>query len=185
MTARYRVAWTSSAVTGLAVSTVYSDALTQATAEVFGDALQAFVNQTVAEVGGASLSGVVQPIVDLIDPATGAILSQVTVSPPAAGVAGATDVGSKASQALIRFRTSTYVNGRRLQGRMFVPAVKKTAITPNGDLAGAYVTAINTAGATLLAANQGVVWSRTHGSQALWTSVSATSTLAVLRSRRD
>lgn len=182
---RFRIIWTGSGVTGAAVSTVYSLGTTQPEAESFADALGAFVNQSVAEVGGAGLSGAVSTLADVVDEATGNITDQFVVAPPAAGSAGALDIAPRASQVLVRLRTNTFVGGRRLQGHIFIPSVKEAAIGPTGDLLASYATAIETAGATLTADTQLGVYSRKYHDFAICNTIQVPTKVAVLRSRRD
>ena len=91
-----------------------------------------------------------------------------------------------ANQALIRWKCSSIVAGRRLQGRTFVPGMTENLSddgTPNADL----VTALETAAAYLLDVTTSgfAVYSHTHHVAAVVTSFSVYPRYAVLRSRRS
>lgn len=96
------------------------------------------------------------------------------------------------TQGLLRLQTSTVVGGRRLRGRLFIPAPEEGDNDTAGVPDSGYVTALNTAGATLLAAgataSDPVIWHRptggAGGTDAPITAVSASSAWSVLRSRR-
>ena len=91
-----------------------------------------------------------------------------------------------ATQGLMRLFTPSFINGRQIRGRAFIPGAVEAASTGAVPIAG-YLTAVNSAGGALLggAAPQLAVWSRTHAAASAVASVSTWSQWAVLRSRRD
>jgi len=97
----------------------------------------------------------------------------------------------RASQALVRWRTSDIVNGRFLRGRTFIPGIGTALITDTGQLSTTAITDITNAASALISASGSTleVWHRpvngAGGSVGLVTSVSVWAEFAVLRSRRD
>lgn len=130
------------------------------------------------------------PEVKLLNTATG-ILENVFTITPATGAGG--DAGEpipQSNQYLIRLFTPGVVNGRRVRGRIFVPAPTQAG-NENGNVAPGYVSAINTSAALLVSPTSAdpCVWHRpvngAGGSAHSISSVSTWSEFAVLRSRRQ
>lgn len=91
-----------------------------------------------------------------------------------------------ATQGLLRWRTGTFVAGREIRGRTFIPGpTEEHNLTgvPNSD----YITVANNAAAALIAATgtELFVYSRTHRDSAPVVSGSCWNQWAVLRSRRS
>jgi hypothetical protein len=136
----------------------------------------------------------VNPGVDVIRDTDGVLQSAQAITPPATVTAtsSATQV-SRATMALARLNTDAVVDGRRLRGRIFLGPVSASAISADGSLAPAMVTAIAGMYSGLLDVVSGriVVWHRpssrgaTDGDSGFVQSVSAKPVPAVLRSRRD
>lgn len=126
--------------------------------------------------------------VPVIDLATGQIIDVLSITPPDA-VLG-TDTGESlpyATQALVRFTTGQYVNGRQLRGRMFVPGATE-ANSSGGVPASGYVSTLASAAGNLAHVSLTaipVVYSKTHNTAAPTTGSSVWSKWAILRSRRD
>lgn len=124
--------------------------------------------------------------VALIDTASGLITGVTAV--PAVNLVGASggSPAALATQGLIRFTTGAYIGGRQIRGRLFVWGITQ-ADESNGGVNPAAVLAWEAAGNTLLSdANADlVVYSKKNGTQATAVAVSAWSSFAVLRSRRD
>lgn len=104
-----------------------------------------------------------------------------------AGTGGGEPVAD-ATQALIRWKTSSIVGKRFLQGRTFIPGLASSNEI-NGNIAAATQTAFNTAGNALIASAAGlVVWHRpisgSGGSHDAVSTCATWSELAVLRRRR-
>jgi hypothetical protein len=121
---------------------------------------------------------------------TGTLAGQWTDATAFTGSGGGVSTSSiaDASQALVRWRTDTIVNGRFLQGRTFLPGISTSSILA-GNLTAAAQTIINNAAATYIASlAQPVVWHRptggAGGSQDVVVTGTAWSELAVLRRRR-
>ena len=91
-----------------------------------------------------------------------------------------------ATQGLMRLFTPSFINGRQVRGRAFIPGGVEAASTAGVPI-GAYTTAANAAGTALLGGvgPQLAVWSRTYAAASAVASVSTWSQWAVLRSRRD
>lgn len=128
------------------------------------------------------------PEVAQIDPATGQQIDAFPVDVEETDFTANQEPLPWATQGLIRLRTNTFVGGRRLQGRIFVPGLQEVnSIGGNPDAS--VLTALGNA-ANILATNGStagglVVYSRTHQQAAAVTSVSVWNRWAVLRSRRD
>lgn len=95
----------------------------------------------------------------------------------------------KSTQGLLRLRTSSFVNGRRLLGRIFIPALANDAQLTGIPSTG-FMSTLATAGNALITDTAGGnhefgVYSVTHRTFAPVTSVSTWNQFAVLRSRRD
>lgn len=66
-------------------------------------------------------------VVDEIEETTGTLVNQVTAAAPAAvAFTGSGDGVPWATQALVRFATNSFINGRRVQGRRFIPGCLET-----------------------------------------------------------
>ena len=132
------------------------------------------------------------PVCIAVESTTGVLTGAFTGTDPASTVGTATgDVLPHQTQGLVKFSTASVFNGRRLRGRLFVPGPVESANGATGSPSSAYVTALNTAGALLLAAGATAsvanVWHRpvagVGGASAI-TAVSASTSWSVLRSRR-
>lgn len=120
-------------------------------------------------------------------------LVMVHATTPASGTgASATEVLPIATQALIRWRTGSIVNGREVRGRTFIPGLVE-ANNDSGSPTSTLVTNYSAAAAALIAdANSTlVVWHRpttpggSDGSKHDVVTGSMWTEFAVLRSRRD
>jgi hypothetical protein len=187
MTSILRMRTTLTGVTGSPyVSTQYFTGSTNADAANAASAVGAFFNSIKTRWPNA-LAYNVEPFVDVINDATGALTAVVNIGGGVSGVGSSGQVALPwATQGLLRFNTGTVVGGRLLRGRMFVPGPTEADSDVGVPLA-AYITALNTAYTALTTAlpNTLRVWSRTHGTSALVTGASPWSQWAVMRSRRD
>lgn len=166
-----------------------------------GVALAAAVNTFL----GAIKSMVMPPLIPqvqadqlIIDEETGGLLDVESI-PPAAGPSstGSGEVLPYATQGVLKLGTDTVVAGRRLQGRLFIPAPSEMQST--GVPLAAYQTAITNAGNGLItssaAAGPWCVWSRPvkaggevpprAGTSGVVTSAVAWGKWGVQRRRRD
>ena len=91
-----------------------------------------------------------------------------------------------ANQAIVNWHTSTYVAGRELRGKTFVPALIQSA-NNNGVLHGTIQADILAAANALLDSANGAmtIWSRTHFQEHTVQSANVPLKIGVLRSRRD
>lgn len=133
-------------------------------------------------------TALVLPDVQQIDPASGAVLNSYGVTTAPVEMNGSGNLQPFASQGLVRLRTNSYVGGREVRGRVFMPGTMDTSDlngTPNPVYTNALVTAFSllvTDAAEL--STPLVVWSPTRGVNAAVQTVSAWNQWAVLRSRR-
>lgn len=123
---------------------------------------------------------------DIVGQAVGTLPSAVTFTAPG-------DQMPPQTQALVRFRTGTFIGGRRLQGRQFIPGWTEGANDSSGQVSAAVqanLTSYNNAlGATIVTAMAQRVWHRPGGTgpglSAPVIARSVNAPWAVLRSRRD
>lgn len=184
---RVRVVWT-----GVAGSPYYSNLYFGLGEDTTGDpqgcvdAVEDFLTNIVPELCNP-LHAEVVPEVALINEATGDITGFVPVDITGKNFTNAGEHLPPMTQMLLRFRTAVVSGGRRVQGRMFVPAFPESANLAGGTPNGALLAGIRDAFvATVMAAPDPlVVWSRKNGVAAEVGSVTAWTQWAVLRSRRD
>lgn len=128
----------------------------------------------------------------LVDEVTGTLTGAWTEPTVHTGTGiGTGEPVADATQALIRWNTSTIHGGRFIKGRTFVPGLATTTLL-GGNLAPAQVTSMNSAAAAMLAEGWGLgVWSRPKTlppvRDGLWAAAGSADTwseLAVLRKRR-
>jgi hypothetical protein len=142
------------------------------------------------DIAGMITAGLVSNVheeVDLVDPATGLITDTFTSESDAHTSTGNAPL-PPATQGLVRLRTNTFVAGRRVLGRIFIPSLANDAQLV-GEPSAAFIAAMDGATTTLLeglaVAGDMVVYSRTHFTAAPVTGHSTWNRFAVLRSRRD
>lgn len=133
-------------------------------------------------------------LVDEIDEATGAIVNQVAAAAPAAtSGSGSGSLLPLQTMLVAQYLTSTFVGGRRLRGRSYIPGWTIGSLGAGGVPAVTAmnaVTAWNTAlGTTILTATNQRVWHRPAaagggGLSAVVTARAVPAKWAVLRSRR-
>jgi hypothetical protein len=120
------------------------------------------------------------------NPATGSPTSTTGFTPDS-GVGEDTGDGlPRATQGLAQLRTGTFVNGREIRGRMFIPGPAEANNDSDGTPSSAYISGAAASFQDLI--DWGVnwsVWSRTAGDLYEITSVGIWPEWAVLRSRRD
>lgn len=130
---------------------------------------------------------------DEIEETNGQIVNQYTGTLPAAvAFSLGTDGLPLQTQGLLRLQTATFVNGRRLGGRQFIPYPGEIANANGGIPTSTYLTALNTAaallGTTVVTPVSQRIWHRPQGGSggltAVVTARSASSQWAVLKSRR-
>lgn len=130
----------------------------------------------------------IDPEAEFVNPVNGNIIGVETTAGGNGTGSGAGDPLPFTTQGLVRWRTGIFINGREIRGRTFFPGMVETCST-GGSVTVGIIAGINTAGGALITASSGagglVVYSPTHGQEALVTSTSMWSEFAVLRSRRD
>ena len=135
-------------------------------------------------------------VVDEIEETTGAIVNQITAAAPAAAAGLSAGIPLPLQTMLVaQYQTATFIRGRRLRGRSYIPGVTVGSVVAGGLPAAAATNAVaawNTAlGATILTPMNQRVWSRPVKLPVFRAGLSAPVTLrtvngafAVLRSRR-
>lgn len=160
-------------------------------AEAAGVAIHAFFDDFRISLP-VGLSIAIQPTADVIDEASGQILSVVDFTPPATVSGSGTGGYSSATGAVVNWNTNDYVRGRRVRGRTFLVPLAGGAFDTNGDLSTGVLTAIRDSADGLITAaltQPMCVWSRPQngagGSSHVVSSATVPDLGAVLRSRRD
>lgn len=143
---------------------------------------------------GVGYTATFDPICIAVESTTGVLVASFAGTQPAAVTgSGAGDPLPFQTQGLVRLLTSTVLNGRRVQGRLFIPGPLEGGNTTGGGPTAAYQTAYDAGGDGMLAAGATTsslqVWHRpvngAGGANASVTSTSPSPTWAVLRSRRS
>lgn len=139
----------------------------------------------------------VQPVVDVYDLISGALVaSQSVVTPPAAVSGTDTGVYAMAAGIKVNLNTSVIRAGRRVRGAMYIVPAGAAAYSSGGLVASTAKTTILTAATTMLASFttgdiELLVWSRpttttsNDGDVAPVSTIEANEKTAVLRGRRD
>nr|CRY97797.1 hypothetical protein [uncultured prokaryote] len=165
---------------------MYFDAADVAAAQDAHDLVLQFWDD-IAGMRRSLLSGTVEGVVPVINPATGDITGSYGLVEKNVSAGGdSTDPLPPATQALLTLATGVYVGGRQLQGRTFLPGFGENANAAPGVLRSEYVATINAAAYDLL--NTGpdwVVWSRKNGAFEPIQSALVSPKWSVLRSRKD
>lgn len=189
MVLRIRTALSGDSIVGPAVSTMIFSGDTVEDAQAAADAAGAFWNALAATDGllGANCVANVETIVEEFDTSTGEIQGEFVVTEPTVQQAPSSTPVAAATQALVTWRTSLFVAGRRLQGRSFIPCVKASHVNASGRLTAAGNTVLQEAADDhLINPTAGIhVWSRTHGAISPAQTAVVTGEFSVLRSRRD
>lgn len=179
----------------VAFLTYYWDSTGASTTALATEAMarvRAFWNSFAARVAsGASLA--FDPIFDEVEETSGAIVGQaVGTLPSVVTFTGATELLPLQTQGLVLFDSGTYINGRRLKGRQFIPGAVEGDNASGGGPGVSYLAALATAlpllGTTVVTPMNQRVWHRpvnaAGGLSAIVTARSASPRWAVLRSRR-
>lgn len=185
---RIRTLWTG--VSGLpGVSTMYFDA----TDLSLGDLVTGLDEywSAVASAGGTGSQGLrtgtvltLDPVVQIVDPATGATVSTETITGTHTWSGnGTAEPLPPATAMLVEWRSGTYIGGRELRGRTFFTCLTEDSST-SGVPGGAMLTALGSWSNTL-AAESMCLYSPTKRVRAGVTGATVWSKFAVLRSRRD
>lgn len=167
-------------------STMYFGGSTSGEADAASDAVRAFWAGLVGFIN-TGLQIQVQSEVEQVDPVTGFVL-QVFDFPQTVVAATGNAPLPFSTQGLIRWRTGSFVAGKEIRGRTFIPNLANDAQL-NAVPSVGFLNSANAAGTALLLAGSPAgdfgVWSRKNGSFHNASSRSTWSQFAVLRSRRD
>lgn len=184
---RVRVRWSGPVIVGGGLSTHYFTAGTydQTAANNAASAIAAFWGAVDNQIGNSTLWSL-DPVVAVMDP-NGEQTGAFTVS--AANGAGSLSAvyAPPTTQALVRWHTGTFVNGREVRGRTFIPGMVVANVAGGGGPVGTLTSAVNTAAAALIAdANTTLaIWTKRNDSAYSVASGDMWTQFAVLRSRRD
>jgi hypothetical protein len=135
------------------------------------------------------LEGTINEEAEFVDPVTGQIIGTTAVSATTIEGFAAPPILPPATQGLCRFLTNTFVAGRRLRGRVFVPGPTE-ALSDLGRPTSTYLGYLNDGISDLITSGAAAggfgIYSQTHKTFGLVVSGTAWSAnWAVLRSRRD
>jgi len=121
-----------------------------------------------------------------VDIATGQVTGIVAVTPQTGTGTLAGDMLPSSTQGLIRWRTGTFVNGREVRGRTFIPGPVEVDSAVGVPVAG-YLSIVNAAASALIADVNSdlMVYSKRNRDAVPALSGSCWSQWAVLRSRRS
>lgn len=167
------------------VSTMFFSSAASETAQDAATAVRTFWYDMRGKVTSA-YTATVEPEVFLIDQATGEPTGIESTTTTPVSFTDGTDKLPWVVQGLVQWTTGTFIGGRQVRGRTYIPGVTGAGNTngiPNSD----YLTALNTAAATLLGTTGVtlVVYSRKNHSAWPVVSRNAWQKWAELRSRRD
>lgn len=189
-------------MTGLAGAPYFSTFYTNGNAPADAAAAVPHMHTFWTALAGLITNGLtiaLEPEVDSLLPETGQVVNTFSGGVFTNIVTGGNAPLPKATQGLLRLRTGGFVAGRRVNGRVFIPALANDAQL-GGVPSTAFLTTVAGAAEDLrtdlaATASEWVVWSRPKdaddsgparaGSAHLIESVSVWTQFAVLRSRRD
>lgn len=127
----------------------------------------------------------VDPEVNIVDPSTGSTIGATTVTTTQYPGTLGTDALPQATAILFRWRTGSYVGGREVRGRTFMPGLGSENLAANGELDAGQQADLQLAADELVAATGFLIYSPTRGGQSPVTSASVWNEFAVMRSRRE
>lgn len=143
-----------------------------------------------------NMAWTVDPTALVIEDTDGSIVGSTAVTGDTGTGGGAGDMLPYTTQALVRWRSGVYEDGREIRGRTFVPGINEGG-NVDGTCPSAVQAVLNTAAEDLIATENAAfcIWRRPRvdhptlpdraGSNALVVTGSAWNQWAVLRSRRD
>lgn len=192
---RQRSTFTPGSGGGVALVTTYWDSTGAAPAamatEILARVRAAFSALSATLAAGSGI--VLNPVCDEIDEVTGNLVNQQAGTPPAAiTFTGSGNRMPPETQICAQFLSNTFISGRRLRGRLYIPGLTVGSGTVSGNPTGALVTAVNAfntaLGTTVVTAINQRVWHRpvngAGGLSAVVATRSSATTFSVLRSRR-
>lgn len=164
-------------------SNLYFDATTPTPVQVTNAVTQFW--QDIKAVICNDLSWTVEGDVAVIDDVTGNISDIVQGTENSSVGTDSADMCPLTTQGLIRARTGTFVAGREIRGRIFIPCPSEGS-NLQGAPTSTYTADLTGGAAALITAGvDWVIWSRARGQSAQVGSVSTWNQWATLRSRRD
>lgn len=172
--------------TGVAGSPWYVNMhFTSAGASTPQDQVQAVLDFWTAEKTylNQGLRATVQGDVAEVDVATGKQTGVISTTGGFVDMAATAAALPTVNQALIRLRSSAYVNGRQVQGRIFIPGLSFSCIE-NGKVKPAFAASLTTQATALITAGL-AIYSKTGSLVSTVASASVWQEFSVLRSRRD
>lgn len=181
---RYRV--THTGIAGTPYLTTFYFRMASTNSAAAAAAVETFFNST----SGRRASGLISQgdnVMDILSPVTGSLIGYAAVASWASSATGTGNRAAHATQGLLRLATNSVVGGRRIEGKMFLPAVRTGDMVASGLPSANYVNDYNDAAATLVS-NPDVtwtIWSRRNGTQEDVEEGRTWGNFAVLRSRRD
>lgn len=178
-------------------STHHFEGDTNAEAQAAVTALATFWG-TIDNIQNSTVVWTINEDVELVDEVTGTITAVTQVASSSGAGAAVTAVLPWATQALVRWRTGIFSDGREIRGRTFVPGMTTTQMNAGSLTIAAQTTLDNAADALIADVNSTlVIWQRPRaadpardidfrpGSFAAVVSSSVWIEFATLRSRRD
>lgn len=174
--------------------------ITAAQAQSAVNAMRTFWDATKAYMPDEILL-TVQPTIDMYDHGNGTLTNTVTAASAPTTVTGTSITAySMAAGAKMNLQTASINNGRRVRGTIFIVPMASAGMSATGTIAGSTRTALNTAGASLMASLgtaglQLLVWGRPlkdaagtitrQGTQNIVTAIDTAEKTAILKGRRD
>lgn len=152
------------------------------------DAVQTFWTSWAASLDNSNII-TIEGDTALVDDVTGNITGIDSVTTRTVTPTGATSALPPANQLVMNSFTSTFIGGRQLRGRTYIPGLLQSAADGNGAVVAAIRTAVVTHGTSLITNTAGPgpfrIWSRQNGVSAVVNAVTSPTKFGVLRSRRD
>jgi hypothetical protein len=187
-------------ITQLYVNPIGQTLLTQAQAQSAANAVRAFWDSSKAYMPDEVIL-TVQPTVDMYDHGNGTLTNTVSAATPPTSVQGQSVTNfSMAAGGKVNLQTASINNGRRVRGTIYMVPMASVAFSATGTISAGVRTAMNTAGASLLAALGAaglelIVWGRPLKNEAKVVvrqgtinpviSIDTAEKTAILRGRRD
>jgi hypothetical protein len=158
--------------------------INEGSAQDFADATEDFLNAIDIYLN-TSISFRGFDYVESFDSVSGDVSGQEAVTPFTVAGDNSATVLPPVTQALIKWSTGVWVNGRQLVGKTYVPGLCEDSNEPGGVLQTGVATAFYTAANAFATAAGLVVWSRTHGVRHPVSVATVSTKWAYLSGRRD
>jgi hypothetical protein len=166
------------------LSTLYCDGSLGTVAQDVADASSAFWEQIkVKMVNDVTITG--DSVVDTLDPSTGETTDQEAVTPWTKTGSDTTDPLPWQTQGVIHWNTGTFVGGRQVRGKIFVPGLAAQQGSGGVPSSGCKTALLAAGNAYRLYDVAPCVWSRKHHQTYSIASVTVDQNWAFLASRRD